>query len=141
MFEQWAALLPGLALRGFEPRTAGSQPGGTGGEAEVVSTEVMTGTLARAGLAEALAEAFASGAVVTIVVNDGHRFTDTRSFLDALFVLVDRRALKTPFQPPRNPTQAYQTYCQGSGSQKKFPYPLGHSKLLSSATKQLTHSS
>ncbi len=93
-FEQWSALLPGLALRALEPRA-----GAATADPPTATVAAMTSTLARAGLGEALSETVKAGEGVTIVVNDGHRFTDTRSFLDAFFVVLDRRSPQPACRP------------------------------------------
>lgn len=45
--------------------------------------------LEQAGLSALAASAKAAGAPLTLVVNDTHRYTDTRSFLDAVFAILD----------------------------------------------------
>ncbi len=58
-------------------------------------------TMAAAGLDAFIRIAYADGVPVTVVVNDAHRFTDTRSFLDAFFGLLDgghSRAARPPLR-------------------------------------------
>ena len=105
-FEQWSALLPGLTLRALEPRdarvpasaAATHEKEETGGDSRDTVAMIIS-ALTRAGLDEALAEAVKARESVTIVVNDGHRYTDTRSFLDAFFVVLDRRGFDVPCRP------------------------------------------
>jgi hypothetical protein len=78
----WRHLLPGLDVCEVAPAPPQSRldvPGAT------------IAALERAGL-----EAFARGAAsegrsLTLLVNDAHRFTDTRSFVDAVIAVLDRR--------------------------------------------------
>lgn len=92
-FEQWAGLLPGVTLRALEPRRTEGAEGSPSAEAALVplAAEAMTTALAGAGLGEALTETSRRAEPLTIVVNDAHRFTDTRTFLDALFALLDQQ--------------------------------------------------
>ena len=69
----WPALLPGVTLEHVKPHA----------DRPLAGAAVLTRrALEDAGLDQFLAEAAASGRPLTVVVNDPHRFTDTRTFVD-----------------------------------------------------------
>jgi nickel-dependent lactate racemase len=82
----WAGLLPGCRLESVEPRL----PSATAGIDDPVRE--TSRLLAQAGLADAVAREAGAAKTVTFVVNDGHRITDTRSYLDAAFAVLDQDA-------------------------------------------------
>jgi hypothetical protein len=78
----WHQLLRGLDVREVAPATPES------------SLEVRGATieaLEKAGFEEFARGAAAEGRSLTLLVNDTHRFTDTRSFLDAVVAVLDHR--------------------------------------------------
>lgn len=79
--DEWARLLPGVVLEHLAPGEPGEP------------VQLAEQALAQAGLPSFLAEAAARGGPLTVLVNDPHRFTDTRSFMDALVALLDRHGL------------------------------------------------
>jgi nickel-dependent lactate racemase len=86
----WGALLPRArfeTVRPVLPPAAG----------EPVS--IMRAALETAGVVAFVRDAGASGKPLTLIVNDGHRFTATRPFLDALFATTARGVL--PSAHPR----------------------------------------
>ena len=70
----WADSLTGVELDTLGPS---SFPG--------TKQASVADTLAEAGIEDFVAECHRAGATLTLVINDGHRHTDTRGFLDALF--------------------------------------------------------
>ncbi len=78
--QDWTQLLPEVELATVRPA---SSPG-TAGPAPACAP-----LLRRAGLPELARAAAATGAPLTLVINDPHRFTDTRAFLDGLFAVLD----------------------------------------------------
>ncbi len=86
----WRQLFPGLDVREVAPATPESR------------LEVHTATveaLEAAGFEEFARGAAAEGRSLTLLVNDTHRFTDTRSFIDAVIAILDHR-LATDRIPP-----------------------------------------
>ncbi len=75
----WADLLPQVVLKELAPEPSGRAFGSAD------ATEV----LARGGLVSFAHRAVAEGHPLTLVINDTHRFTDTASFLQAFFALLD----------------------------------------------------
>lgn len=75
----WRELLSGYRLASAAP----SRPERAG---EPLS--VVTDAMRSSGLSRAVAEARSRGCPLTFVLNDSHRFTDSRVFLDAFFELV-----------------------------------------------------
>ena len=88
----WPTLLPDVALE----RLAPVAPAAAGDPVGVVER-----ALADAGAAQFLADAARGGPPLTVVVNDPHRFTDTRSFVVALVALLDRDGLSVDRLPLR----------------------------------------
>jgi nickel-dependent lactate racemase len=78
----WHELLGGFALREITP---------TPPELRLDVVRATSEALERAGFDEFADGAAAEGRSLTLVVNDTHRFTDTRSFLEAALALLDRR--------------------------------------------------
>ena len=77
----WGALLPSdWALSYVAPGAGGTAA------AEAPSTRAL---LERVGFPAFAVEAKAAGQLLTIVANDTHRYTETRSFLDAVFSILD----------------------------------------------------
>lgn len=89
MASPWRTLLPQVSFEAVAPTAAESL------EDPVAS---MREALREAGLLEQLAWACDADLPVTIVINDAHRFTETKLFLDALFAEVD-----AVFAKPENP--------------------------------------
>lgn len=86
----WLQLLPSCDLREVAPKTlpALGDPEGA-----------IAAALEEAGFADFARSAAAEGRSLTLVVNDNHRFTDTRSFLVAVVGLLDR-LLEGERKPP-----------------------------------------
>src|SRR5688572_3994846 len=86
----WRQLLSGFDVREVAPATP---------EARVDVATATIDALESAGLADFARGAASEGRSLTLLVNDTHRFTDTRSFLEAvLHVLGERLAGERP--PP-----------------------------------------
>jgi hypothetical protein len=75
---EWLELLRGFDLAEAAPRSAA--------DSSVTDARIL---LERAGLVAFAAEAKAEGHPLTVVVNDHHRFTDTRPFIDAVLAVLD----------------------------------------------------
>ena len=88
----WPTLLPGVALA----RLAPAAPAAAGDPVRAAED-----ALAAAGAARFLADAARAGGPLTVVVNDPHRFTDTRSFVAALVALLEREGLAADRLPLR----------------------------------------
>ena len=88
----WPALLPEVALDHLAPvaeRATGD------------ALELARQALDEAGLGAFLAQAAARGGPLTVVVNDPHRFTDTRSFVEVLVTALERASLSARALPLR----------------------------------------
>lgn len=78
----WRSLLSGLDVREVAPSTP---------ESRLDASAATAAALEGAGFPRFAREAASEGRSLTLVVNDNHRFTDTRSFLDAVLAVLDLR--------------------------------------------------
>ena len=84
---RWSALLQDLQVREVAPASPSHFP-----DAATATSDALAG----AGLVDFVDAAASAGQPVTVVANDHHRFTDTRTFLDATFGLLERHGGALP---------------------------------------------
>jgi nickel-dependent lactate racemase len=93
----WQALVPAVTWQELRPASQGTAgPPGAGppgaepsGDGRDSTVGVQREALLSAGFVEFAARALAESKPLTIAINDAHRFTDTRSFLGAVFSILD----------------------------------------------------
>jgi len=78
----WRQLLPGFEVREVAPAPP---------ETAVDSARATSDALASAGFEQFARGAASEGRSLTLLVNDNHRYTDTRSFIEAVLALLDSR--------------------------------------------------
>jgi len=88
----WRSLLSGFDVREVAPTTP---------EFRLDAVSATTEALEGAGLPRFAREAASEGRSLTLVVNDNHRFTDTRSFLEAVLAVLDHRLAGERIPPLR----------------------------------------